>query len=272
MPLDPQLAVLLEFIASAGHPPMHEGSPEDARKGFRALSVDTVRPEDVVPVASVEDLVAGDVPARLYRTEEPDAPVLVYFHGGGFVIGDLDTHDQTCRRLCRGRGGHRAVRRLPPGPRAPVPGRGGGRAGLGAWAVEHRARRRPSGWPSAATAPAAALATAVRPRAARAGLRPGAGLPDHRPLRRAPVAGGERRGVLPRHGDHGVVLRPLRRGSGGRQRRRPAPRPAARRPGRSGAGARGDGRVRPAARRGRGVRRGAHRGRRARRHRPLRRA
>jgi acetyl esterase len=101
MPLDPQLAGLLDLIASSGRPPMHAGTPEDARTGFRVLTVDMVRPEDVVPVASVEDLTVADVPARLYRCEDADAPVLVYFHGGGFVIGDLDTHDQTCRRLCR---------------------------------------------------------------------------------------------------------------------------------------------------------------------------
>jgi acetyl esterase len=104
MPLDPQLAALLEFLAAAGHPPMHQATPEVARLGFRALTVDTVKPEDVVPVASVEDLTAGGVPARLYRTDDPAAPVLVYFHGGGFVIGDLDTHDQTCRRFCRDAG------------------------------------------------------------------------------------------------------------------------------------------------------------------------
>jgi acetyl esterase len=104
MPVDPQLAALLQLIATAGHPPMHEGSPEDARKGFRALTVDTVRPEDVVPVGSVEELSVADCPARLYRPVDggAPAPVLVYFHGGGFVIGDLDTHDQTCRRICRG--------------------------------------------------------------------------------------------------------------------------------------------------------------------------
>ncbi len=104
MPLDPQLAALLEFIAASGHPPMHEGTPEDARKGFRALTVDTVKPEDVVPVGAVEELTVAERPARLYRPEGAGAttPVLVYFHGGGFVIGDLDTHDQTCRRLCRG--------------------------------------------------------------------------------------------------------------------------------------------------------------------------
>ena len=48
MPLDPQLAAMLEFLA--GYPPMHEGSPEAARQGFRVMSVDMVKPEDVVPV------------------------------------------------------------------------------------------------------------------------------------------------------------------------------------------------------------------------------
>jgi acetyl esterase len=102
MPLDPQLAAMLEFLASAGHPPMHEGTPEAARQAFRVLSVDMVKPEDVVPVGSVEELTVAGRPARRYRPEGEQRPVLVYFHGGGFVIGDLDTHDQACRRLCRG--------------------------------------------------------------------------------------------------------------------------------------------------------------------------
>lgn len=96
--LDPEIKAMLEFLESAGYPPMDEGSPEDARKGFRAMSVDLVRPEQVVPVDSVEDVDAAGLPARLYRPENPVATI-VFFHGGGFVIGDLDTHDQTCRRL-----------------------------------------------------------------------------------------------------------------------------------------------------------------------------
>ena len=101
MPLDPQLAAMLEFLA--GYPPMHEGSPEAARRGFRVMSVDMVKPEDVVPVGSVEELSVAGQPARRYHPEgEGPRPVLVFFHGGGFVIGDLDTHDQTCRRICRG--------------------------------------------------------------------------------------------------------------------------------------------------------------------------
>jgi acetyl esterase len=106
MPLDPQLKDLLAFIEAAGHPPMEQGTPELARLGMRALSVDLVKPEDVVPVGSVEAVTvpggAGERDARLYRPEgEGPWPTLVYLHGGGFVIGDLDTHDQTCRRICR---------------------------------------------------------------------------------------------------------------------------------------------------------------------------
>ena len=55
MPLDPQIAGLLQFIADAGYPPMHEGDPETARKGFRALTVDMVSPDQVIAVAEVRD-------------------------------------------------------------------------------------------------------------------------------------------------------------------------------------------------------------------------
>lgn len=49
---------------------------------------------------------AGAIPARLYRptAPEPDSALLVFYHGGGFVIGDLDTHDQLCRLICRDAG------------------------------------------------------------------------------------------------------------------------------------------------------------------------
>ncbi|WP_309648207.1 alpha/beta hydrolase [Nocardioides sp.] len=103
MPLDPGTKSLLDFIAGAGYPPMHGGTPEAARKALRAMSVDLVQPADVIPVGSVEDLEAAGMAARVYRPEgEGPWPTLVYLHGGGFVIGDLDTHDQICRRLCSG--------------------------------------------------------------------------------------------------------------------------------------------------------------------------
>ena len=61
-------------------------------------------------VAQVRDLVAsgphGDIPLRLYRplgsAADETLPVLVYYHGGGWVIGDLDTHDTLCRELANG--------------------------------------------------------------------------------------------------------------------------------------------------------------------------
>ena len=55
-----------------------------------------------VPVGGVEDRTVEGLPARLYRSAEPgEKPLLLYLHGGGFVVGDLDTHDAPCRVLCR---------------------------------------------------------------------------------------------------------------------------------------------------------------------------
>ena len=93
MPLDPQLATLLDLV-NAAEKKMHEGTPAEARAAFRTLTVDFLKPEDVVPVGSVEDLTVAGRPARLYRPEgAAETPTLVFFHGGGWVIGDLDTHD-----------------------------------------------------------------------------------------------------------------------------------------------------------------------------------
>ena len=106
MPVDPQIAGLLEFLAAAGAPPMHEGTPEQARAAFRTLAVGA-RPEDkVVAVAEVTELTLpgpyGELAARVYRPDAAGAlPTVVLFHGGGWVIGDLDTHDNMARSICR---------------------------------------------------------------------------------------------------------------------------------------------------------------------------
>lgn len=58
-----------------------------------------------IPVASVTDLTVdgavGPITARHYRTDEADAPLLVFYHGGGHVIGSIETHDDLCREICR---------------------------------------------------------------------------------------------------------------------------------------------------------------------------
>ncbi len=101
MPVDPNIAGLLALIANSELPPVAEGTPEQARTGFRTLMVDFRDPSTLADVASVTDAAAGTVPVRIYRPHaDGPVPTIAYFHGGGFVIGDLDTHEGVCRLLC----------------------------------------------------------------------------------------------------------------------------------------------------------------------------
>lgn len=106
MSVDPHIAGLLDLIASSGYPPMHEGTPETARVAMRAMTCGMVQPHQVIPVGEVAERTvpggSGDLAARTYRPEgDGPWPTVLFLHGGGFVVGDLDTHDQVCRRLCR---------------------------------------------------------------------------------------------------------------------------------------------------------------------------
>jgi acetyl esterase len=103
--LHPQCRALLDLIDKRGVPALHTLSPADARAAYRERRFFT-QPEPPA-VAEVRDLQAptpqGPLPLRLYRpTVQANAmplPVLIYYHGGGWVIGDLDTHDTLCREL-----------------------------------------------------------------------------------------------------------------------------------------------------------------------------
>ncbi len=103
--LHPQARALLDLIAQRGVPPTHTLAPAEARAIYRDRRAFT-QPEPP-PVASVREPRApgprGEIPLRLYRPlGTPDdrvLPALVYYHGGGWVIGDLDTHDTLCREL-----------------------------------------------------------------------------------------------------------------------------------------------------------------------------
>lgn len=104
--LDPELAALLAMMDSAGTRPMHEATPAEARAMFRTLTVDLRDPEAVPAVDSVEETSVpggdGERPARVYRPVPAGSralPTVVFFHGGGWVIGDLDTHDLACRTI-----------------------------------------------------------------------------------------------------------------------------------------------------------------------------
>lgn len=103
MLLDPQARALMDLVAARGIPPTHRMTPDEARSLFRDRRGYT---QPVPPaVAEVRELAVpgpgGPVGARLVRPAglAVPAPVLVYFHGGGWTIGDLDTHDTLCREL-----------------------------------------------------------------------------------------------------------------------------------------------------------------------------
>jgi len=100
--LDPAIAQLLAMMAANPTPPIAEQTPEMGRMAFRMIA----QLADVkdVQIAEVKDIhipgPAGQIPARLYRPVAGGIlPVMVYYHGGGFVIGDLETHDGLCRAL-----------------------------------------------------------------------------------------------------------------------------------------------------------------------------
>ena len=100
MSIHPQIAEILSTL------PAPDGSPLDPA-AMRAGEAAQVAPlEDRLPLHAVEDLTAatpsGDVPVRIYTPAEADAyGLLVYFHGGAFFLGSLDTHDHVARSLAK---------------------------------------------------------------------------------------------------------------------------------------------------------------------------
>lgn len=107
MPLDLHLGAVLQSLAAAGRKPMHKNTVQEGRKAYYALTFGSRTPQQIVPVASVTDTLVGggvtQLKARVYRPEGTGKfPTVAFFHGGGFVIGDLETHDNMCRELCRG--------------------------------------------------------------------------------------------------------------------------------------------------------------------------
>jgi acetyl esterase len=112
MTLDADFAAMIEQQAEAARaqplPPLDQLPPEMVRAGYRMQrqAQDQNAPKDVEARDLKVDGGAGEIPARLYRPAGAGDPsgLLVYFHGGGFVIGDLETHDGHCRRLAAGSG------------------------------------------------------------------------------------------------------------------------------------------------------------------------
>src|SRR5215831_2133366 len=103
--LHPQIREVLKVMAEAGLRPIEEMTPIEAREQMEATA--RARKAEPLPVAKIEERLfpgpGGATRVRLYWPQgAAPAPAIVYFHGGGHVIGSLDTHDFVARNLCGG--------------------------------------------------------------------------------------------------------------------------------------------------------------------------
>jgi len=105
--LHPQIREVLRAMAEAKLRPVEEMTPAEAREQMEATA--RARKAEPLPVARVEERMtpgpAGEIRLRLYWPPAAGpVPAIVYYHGGGHVIGSLDTHDFVARNLCSGVG------------------------------------------------------------------------------------------------------------------------------------------------------------------------
>jgi acetyl esterase len=103
-PLTRRMAELLASIRRAKRPAFETMTPEAARRGYQAAAEILDLPR--APLARVEALAipakdGAALPARLYADSHDVLPAMLYLHGGGFTIGNLETHDSLCRQLAR---------------------------------------------------------------------------------------------------------------------------------------------------------------------------
>jgi acetyl esterase len=107
VPLDPELAAIVSAMRAANAPPPFSGMPEQARERMRR-AIMAARDRFPLPtVGTVEDALAefdgAHVPVRVYRPQDaqPGLATVVFFHGGGFVLGSVELMDDIARKLCR---------------------------------------------------------------------------------------------------------------------------------------------------------------------------
>jgi acetyl esterase/lipase len=104
VPVDPSIAPILQMMNSAPQTDYRAADPELVRTGLRQAAA-MAAPRPPIELRSVTDSAvpgpAGDIPVRVYRPTGLPAPAVVYFHGGSWLAGDLDSHDFLLRKLAR---------------------------------------------------------------------------------------------------------------------------------------------------------------------------
>lgn len=101
MTLKPEVKLILEQLEQSGTSPIHELSPEEARNGIAIEGLAGDRVELASVIDQSLDTNVGEVPVRIYTPvkSEETLPVFVYYHGGGWVIGNLESVDIPCRQI-----------------------------------------------------------------------------------------------------------------------------------------------------------------------------
>ncbi len=107
LPLDPELAAVVSAMRAANAPPPFSGTPEQARERMRRAIMASRERFQLRVVGALEDALAefggAHVPVRIYRPQDarPGLATVVFFHGGGFVLGSVELMDDVARKLCR---------------------------------------------------------------------------------------------------------------------------------------------------------------------------
>jgi acetyl esterase len=129
VPVDPQIKGMLDLLTRFDAPPLSSVGPEQARAGFEQMTTGMRAPEMLTPVAGTEDVsiptAAGPMKARIYRPLTPAAapmPTVLFIHGGGFVVGSVDSHDNQARGISAATGSVVVSIDYRLAPEAPWPG------------------------------------------------------------------------------------------------------------------------------------------------------
>jgi acetyl esterase len=121
--LEPDVQLMLALRERLGVPVFDEHLTVERARELTREEAFLARGTRTVRVGGVEELTVEGLPARKYTSAEPgEKPLLLYLHGGGFVVGDLDTHDAPCRVLCRHAGVDVLAVEYRKAPENPFPG------------------------------------------------------------------------------------------------------------------------------------------------------
>jgi acetyl esterase len=140
MPLDPETRAFLDKLAASATKPRHLMTPSEGREAFSRLRNVLPKGCEVRTVAPLAIPVAGGVlPGRLFVPFEEPSAIMVYFHGGGWVVGSLEEFDPLCREIARAAGMAVVLVEYRKAPEHPFPGPVDDAWAATLWVAEHAA-------------------------------------------------------------------------------------------------------------------------------------